>query len=84
MAEAQGIDSILITGDRDALQLVDAHTRVMLTKRGITDTVLYDETFLKDEFGVTPRQMTDVKGLWGDTSDNIPGVPGVGRRRHSS
>ncbi len=80
MAEGQGIESLLITGDRDALQLVDAHTRVMLTKRGITDTILYDEAFLKDEFGVTPRQTTDVKGLWGDTSDNIPGVPGVGEK----
>lgn len=80
MAEEQGIESILITGDRDALQLVDEHTRVMLTKRGITDTVVYDEAFLKDEFGVTPRQMTDVKGMWGDTSDNIPGVPGVGEK----
>lgn len=80
MAEEKGIESILITGDRDALQLVDAHTKVMLTKRGITETAIYDEFTLKDEFGVTPRQMTDVKGLWGDTSDNIPGIPGVGEK----
>lgn len=69
----------IVTGDRDELQLIDDRTRVMYTKKGITDIHLYDrEAFAQDYEGLEPSQLIDLKGLMGDTSDNIPGVPGVG------
>ncbi|MDP2892050.1 MAG: DNA polymerase I [Bacillota bacterium] len=80
MAEDAGMEVLLVTGDRDTLQLVSPKTKVMLTKRGITDTVIYDEPSLVAEYGILPAQMIDVKGLMGDASDNIPGVPGVGEK----
>ena len=68
-----------VTGDRDELQLIDDRTRVMYTKKGISDIKLYDkEAFAEDYEGLVPLQLIDLKGLMGDTSDNIPGVPGVG------
>ena len=73
------LEVIIVTGDRDELQLVDKRTKVFYTKKGITDLQIFDE----DEFaavyeGLEPKQLIDLKGLMGDTSDNIPGVPGVG------
>lgn len=68
----------IITGDRDSLQLIDDTTSVVMTKRGITETVLYDEKQLLADYGLTPKQVIDYKSLAGDNSDNIPGVPGVG------
>jgi DNA polymerase-1 len=79
-AEADGFDEIvLISGDLDLLQLVDARTRVMATIRGITDTVRYDEKAVADRFGFPPDRIPDFKALAGDSSDNIPGVPGIGK-----
>ena len=78
--EAEGVDALLVTGDRDALQLVDVHTRVLLTKKGITETIEYDEEALRQAYGLSPDRMRDLKGLMGDTSDNIPGIPGVGEK----
>ncbi len=75
-----GTFALLVTGDRDALQLIDATTHVLLTKRGVTDTVEYDEALLQETYGLTPERMRDLKGLMGDNSDNIPGVPGVGEK----
>ncbi|MBI3685449.1 DNA polymerase I [Candidatus Azambacteria bacterium] len=72
------ITCIIITGDLDALQLVDKNTQVYTLKKGISDTVIYDEKAVRDRFGLEPSQMADFKGLKGDPSDNIPGVPGVG------
>lgn len=80
-ANEQGVRAILVTGDRDYLQLIAPDTQVYLTKKGITEMVMYDEETLKEEYGVTPAQMIDVKGLMGDKSDNIPGVPGIGEKK---
>jgi DNA polymerase-1 len=79
-AEAAGYQVLVVTGDLDALQLVSDRTSVMITRRGITDTVIYDIEGVRQRFGVEPRQLVDVKALRGDPSDNIPGVPGVGEK----
>ena len=78
--EQAGLEVLLVTGDRDALQLTTDHTHVLLTKKGITDTVEYDPQVLMDTYGLTPDHMRDLKALMGDSSDNIPGVPGVGEK----
>ena len=78
--EQAGLDVLLVTGDRDALQLITDHTHVLLTKKGITDTVEYDLDTLKESYGLTPEHMRDLKALMGDASDNIPGGPGVGEK----
>ncbi|WP_295359482.1 DNA polymerase I [uncultured Succiniclasticum sp.] len=73
------VEVYIVTGDRDELQLIDDRTRVMYTKKGISDIKLYDKAaFAEDYEGLVPLQLIDLKGLMGDTSDNIPGVPGVG------
>lgn len=74
------IKTIIITGDLDTLQLVDDDTEVYTLKKGISDTVVYDEKAVRERFGLAPSQMNDYKGLKGDPSDNIPGVPGVGEK----
>ena len=75
-----GLDCVLLTGDKDALQLVGDGTKVLFTRKGITESTLFDPAGVKEYFGVTPEQVTDWKGLMGDTSDNIPGIPGVGEK----
>ncbi|NCB31205.1 MAG: DNA polymerase I, partial [Clostridia bacterium] len=80
MAERAGVQALLVTGDRDALQLITPHTHVLMTKKGISETVEYDETVLRETYGLTPARMPDLKGLMGDSSDNIPGIPGVGEK----
>lgn len=82
-AEQAGLQSIIVTGDRDALQLVSPLTRVRLTKKGISELEEYDEGKLWDRYGITPHQYTDFKGLTGDASDNIPGIPGIGEKTAS-
>jgi len=73
------VEVYIVTGDRDELQLIDGRTRVMYTKKGISDIKLYDEAAFAEYYeGLVPLQLIDLKGLMGDTSDNIPGVPGVG------
>ncbi len=74
------IEDIVVTGDLDTLQLVDANTKVYTLKRGMTDTVIYDEKAVWERYGLKPEQLLDFKGLRGDPSDNIPGVPGVGEK----
>jgi DNA polymerase-1 len=74
------IEDIVVTGDLDTLQLVDENTKVYTLKRGITDTVMYDEKAVGERYGLKPEQLIDFKGLKGDPSDNIPGVPGVGEK----
>ncbi len=77
-AEDAGWDSYLLTGDRDALQLIGAHTTVLLATN--KETVLFDTAHFIEEYGVTPAQFVDVKALMGDSSDNIPGVAGIGEK----
>lgn len=72
-------ETVIISGDKDNLQLVSDTTQVWYTKRGITDIVEYDLLTMKNE-GLTPRYIIEAKGLMGDSSDNIPGVPGVGKK----
>ena len=76
-AEA-GADPLLLTGDRDALQLVGKGTELMFTRKGISETVRFTPEKVMEEYGFTPDQVTDWKGLAGDSSDNTPGVPGIG------
>lgn len=74
-----GMSAYVVTGDRDALQLVKSDLTVLFTKKGISDIVLYDEAKFQEEYqGLSPVQLIDLKGLMGDNSDNIPGVPKVG------
>ncbi|ATD55448.1 DNA polymerase I [Clostridium chauvoei] len=79
-AEKNGIEVYVVTGDKDALQLASHNINVVITKKGVTETAIYDEKTFIEEFNVTPTQFIDVKGLMGDKSDNIPGVPGVGEK----
>lgn len=79
-AEAAGFQVRIVTGDRDALQLISEQTKVLLTKRGIKEVEEVDLERLKQEYEVTPEQVIELKGLMGDKSDNIPGVPGVGEK----
>ena len=76
--EKNNIEVYIVTGDKDALQLASKNIKVVLTKKGVSETDVYDEEKMKEEYGITPTQFIDAKGLMGDTSDNIPGVPGVG------
>jgi DNA polymerase-1 len=80
-AAGSGIDVIVVTGDRDAYQLVrDPHIRVLYNKRGVSDYALYDEAGIFERTGVTPVQYPQYAALRGDTSDNLPGVPGIGEK----
>jgi DNA polymerase-1 len=72
------IPVMVVTGDRDAYQLVDDEVRIMTTSRGITDTRVYDRAGVLERYGIPPELIPDFIGLKGDTSDNIPGVPGIG------
>ncbi len=78
-AEA-GMEVALVSGDRDVFQLVGDHVQVLMTKKGITDVEPYDTEAIRQRYGLEPPQLIEVKGLMGDTSDNIPGVPGVGEK----
>ncbi|HEV2951475.1 MAG TPA: 5'-3' exonuclease H3TH domain-containing protein, partial [Actinomycetota bacterium] len=83
-ATAAGVDTMIVSGDLDGLQLVDDHVRLLTTRMGVAATVIYDEAKVMDRYGLRPDQMLDYKALKGDTSDNIPGVPGVGEKTASS
>jgi DNA polymerase I len=79
-AREEGMPAMVVTGDRDAYQLVGEGVRVMSTSRGITETKVYDREAVVERYGVPPELVTDLMGLRGDTSDNIPGVPGIGEK----
>lgn len=81
-AEKEGCECIIATGDRDSLQLISDNTRVALsaTRAGKSDTVLYDKAALFEKYGMTPNGMIELKSLMGDSSDNIPGVAGIGEK----
>jgi DNA polymerase-1 len=84
-ARAAGLASMIVTGDRDVFQLIDPDglVQVMATSRGITDTKIYDHQAVIDRYGIPPELIPDFYGLKGDTSDNIPGVPGIGDKTAS-
>ena len=77
---ARGLDTTIVTGDLDMLQLVTDHTRLMTTRSGVENTILYDPARIAERFDLVPGQMIDYKALKGDPTDNIPGVPGVGEK----
>ncbi|HET7177343.1 MAG TPA: DNA polymerase I [Solirubrobacterales bacterium] len=79
-ASEQGIPVMVVSGDRDVYQLVGDGIRVMTTSRGVTETRVYDRDGVIERYGVPPELVTDLIGLKGDTSDNIPGVPGIGEK----
>ncbi|MGH9283981.1 MAG: 5'-3' exonuclease, partial [Acidimicrobiales bacterium] len=80
-ARDRGDDVIIVTGDRDVYQLVeDPHVKVLYNRRGVSDYVLYDEAGILARTGVTPAKYPEYAALRGDTSDNLPGVPGVGEK----
>ena len=80
-AAAEGTDVIIVTGDRDAFQLIsDPHIKVLYNRRGVSDYVLYDEAGILERYGVTAAQYPEYAALRGDTSDNLPGVPGIGEK----
>jgi len=78
--EREGREAVIVTGDRDSFQLAGGMTSILYTKKGITDTVRVTPEYIMETYGLAPVQLIDVKGLMGDTSDNIPGVPGVGEK----
>jgi DNA polymerase-1 len=78
--EAAGLDVIILTGDLDVLQLVTEHIRVFASRRGISDTIIYDVAKVRERYGFEPPLVVDFKALQGDPSDNIPGVPGIGEK----
>jgi DNA polymerase-1 len=79
-AEEQGVDTTIVTGDLDMLQLVTERTRLMTTRSGVQNTVIYDPARIAERYGLVASQMVDFKALKGDTTDNIPGIPGVGEK----
>lgn len=78
--EKKDVENIIVTGDMDTLQLIDDHTKVYTLRRGLSDTVTYDESLVKQRYGLVPSQMIDFKAIAGDPSDNIPGVKGIGEK----
>ncbi len=82
MCENAGVECRILTGDRDDLQLASDKTAILLTttSKGQTQTVIYDDKAVYEKYGVTPKMLIDVKGLMGDSSDNIPGVMGIGEK----
>ena len=80
LAEEADIEPLIITGDKDALQLATDKTKILITKKGISEFALFDYDKMVEHYGLTPAQFIDLKGLMGDSSDNIPGIPGIGEK----
>jgi DNA polymerase-1 len=81
-ASEQGMETVIVTGDADAMQLVSPNVKILYPKprKSFSDTMLFDEAAVLEKYGVKPEQIADLKALQGDTSDNIPGVPGIGEK----
>jgi DNA polymerase-1 len=79
-AVKKGLDVVIVTGDRDALQLVDDHVKVLTSGRRFSDTIIYDPAAVESRYDLAPHQLIDLKALMGDKSDNIPGVRGIGEK----
>ncbi len=82
-AQESGEQTVVVTGDLDLLQIVDERTTVLTTRRGITELGRYDPAAVRERFGLGPEQLPDYRGLKGDPSDNLPGIPGVGEKTAS-
>src|SRR6202012_325627 len=79
-AEAEGLDVLIVSGDRDVLQLVDDQVTVLMTRRGITDMSRFTPAAVEEKYTLTPAQYPDFAAVRGDPSDNLPGIPGVGEK----
>src|SRR5690606_29084692 len=79
-ADQQGIQTLVISGDKDMLQLASSNVTIAVTRKGVSEVELYSPDTIQEKYGLKPEQIIDLKGLMGDTSDNIPGVPGVGEK----
>src|SRR6516165_9743582 len=80
LAEGEGMDVLIVTGDRDVLQLVSDRVTVLMTRRGITEMTRFTPQTVAEKYGLTPSQYPDFAALRGDPSDNLPGIPGVGEK----
>ena len=80
-AEKDGLDTLVISGDKDELQLIGPHVNVLINKRGMSEFDLYNIDAMRERYNLTQEQFIDLKGLMGDSSDNIPGVPGIGEKK---
>ncbi|MDO8692093.1 MAG: DNA polymerase I [Dehalococcoidia bacterium] len=79
-AQGMGVETVIVTGDTDAMQLVAPGVRLLTPRRGFADTVVYDESQVRERYSLEPYQIADLKALVGDSSDNIPGVAGIGEK----
>ncbi len=79
-AEKRNCNTLIVTGDKDAFQLISPSTKIMTTVKGVTEVKIYDEESIKNKYGVDPDKIVDILALKGDPSDNIPGVPGIGEK----
>ncbi|MCJ7656987.1 MAG: DNA polymerase I, partial [Candidatus Atribacteria bacterium] len=79
-AEKRNCNTMIVTGDKDAFQLISPHTKIMTTIKGVTEVKIYDQEGIKEKYGVGPEKIVDILALKGDLSDNIPGVPGIGEK----
>lgn len=80
LADEQKVNTLVVTGDKDMLQLASDHVTIALTRKGVSEVELYNPEGIQVKYGLTPLQIIDLKGLMGDASDNIPGIPGVGEK----
>ncbi|NBD27004.1 DNA polymerase I [Paenibacillus glycinis] len=80
LADERGVEALVVSGDKDMLQLASDHVTIALTRKGISEVERYDPAEINEKYGLKPLQIIDLKGLMGDTSDNIPGIPGVGEK----
>ncbi|MFC5451839.1 DNA polymerase I [Paenibacillus aestuarii] len=80
IADEKGENVLLVSGDKDMLQLASDHVTVAITRKGISEVERYNPAEIQEKYGLSPKQIIDLKGLMGDTSDNIPGIPGVGEK----
>ncbi|MCM3127280.1 DNA polymerase I [Paenibacillus provencensis] len=79
-ADEAGREVLVVTGDKDMLQLASEHVNIALTRKGVSEIEAYGPKEIEEKYGLTPLQIIDLKGLMGDASDNIPGIPGVGEK----
>jgi len=80
LADEEKMDVLVVTGDKDMLQLASDHVKIAVTRKGISEMEIHDPAYIQEKYGLKPHQIIDMKGLMGDASDNIPGVPGVGEK----